>query len=108
MDYKLPKEFAQKGVEALRTTKETQGGGGYFNRQKNSYCAIGIMLKANGFFTDAENYKKFLNYEDVNTPFVDNGGYIRLWSIIVNLNDNDKKSFKEIADWIEENVEFVD
>lgn len=103
--YKLPKEFAEKWVDALRSRRYNQRQGSYYSKYDKCYCAMGVGLKQIKFKFNA-------NETPDNSPFckwTDDGScHTYLWHAIVKLNDTDKKTFTEIADWIEANVEFVE
>lgn len=125
--YQLPKEFAEKWIEALRNGQYKQG------RDKLAiidnddddeicYCCLGVACKLkNVSDKELENnveiaeLSKLDPYEEFNDLYSDllelgipiqliNGN---LPNELIRLNDNEKKSFIEIADWIEQNVEFI-
>ena len=43
--YKLPKEFATKWLEALRSGNYKQGMGLLYNEDTGSYCCLGVVCK---------------------------------------------------------------
>lgn len=108
--FQLPKEFATKWVEALRS-------GGYkqaksYLKAKEGYCCLGIACKIQGI-SDLDifgrSYPKNivvpLNDKIPNILLGDADG--RNFLGIVSLMNDNGKTFKEIADWIERNVEFI-
>jgi hypothetical protein len=104
--YQLPKEFATKWVAALRSGEYKQTGGVYYNPQNNCYCSMGVGLVAN----EIEINKKGDSTINDDNPFLECmplTGDGTLWFAIYNLNDHEQKSFPEIADWIEANVDFI-
>ena len=136
--YKLPREFAEKWVAALRSEEYIQGKGflctirhaGGEEVYDITYCCIGVggaicgisdeIMNSQGVFT-TEFFTKH-DLEKFNLPkeiVGDCGNDISkltetqsaFLTELVNMNDGengvDKKTFLEIADWIEENCEFV-
>lgn len=106
--YQLPREFATKWINELRNVNHTQIRGVLRRYESNGYCycATGLGYLANGF-EFANNTEIFINNEatsafDYNLPIPN-----KLFHAIINLNDGDRKTFAEIADFIEENVEFI-
>ncbi len=109
-EYKLPKEFATKWVEALRSGEYKQG----VSDLKSSlgYCCLGIACKIQGI-SDKEMFGKAYPKDitqrlHANIPPMLLEGAVTLKLIVTLAKMNDGgTSFPEIADWIEENVEFV-
>ncbi len=119
-EFKLEKEFAQKWVDALKSGKYPQGEG-YLENDYGQYCCLGVACRMNHpkvdlrhkFFIDASKDSKknkeyitkslersmpaLLRGVDVDQSFVQK---------VSKMND-DGYSFDEIADWIENNVEFI-
>lgn len=98
--YKLPKEFAEKWVEALRSGEYKKFQYGY--ERDGCYCAVGLAYKVNG-------YKFLTNGHLINekqNDFIYNN-HIDIWKNVTKLNDIEGKSFSEIADWLCANVEFT-
>jgi len=116
-DYQLPKEFATKWVAALRSNKYEQGN--YKLKCENQYCCLGVACDIVGFaqdFGDAQ-YIGGLNvtygFKEELTPILDlipvqlQGGQENgLVDKLTSMNDSGQ-SFFDIADWIEDNVDFV-
>lgn len=94
--FKLPKEFAEKWVAALRSGEYKQSYEDYEN--DGCYCTAGVGYEVNGYQPKGD---KLLNFPDKD-PLTG-----KLFHEIVTMNDEQKLPFAEIADWIEENVEFV-
>lgn len=117
--YRLPKEFGNKWLEALRSGKYEQTSEVLMaiNEDNNnkSYCCLGVaceiaghsrLLKREGHVgyphmitsksgrNNLRNVPKELKDKDSELP-----------NIVANLND-EGKSFKQIALWIERNVTF--
>lgn len=116
--YKLPKEFAEKWVAELRTTKRIQGKTGLL--AEDGYCCLGIAC-----MTVGATPKMLKHYDETviekdgplnlgRRKFFDRipeilKGSIRQSKLVeelVLMNDSGTP-FKEIADWVEQNVEFV-
>lgn len=105
--YQLPKEFASKWVEALRCG-EYQQTTGVLKDYVNGicHCGNGVGYEANGYEIVKEasimfNGKVASGFES-GLPIP-----LELFEAVVDMNDTKRKSFDEIADWIEENVEFI-
>lgn len=103
--YKLPKEFAEKWVAALRSGGYGQdiGERQLYVPKTDCYCADGVYAKVNGYeFNEAGTsaYHPLFKaiYRDEMYP---------LMKDVYTLNDDERMSFPEIADWITENVEFT-
>lgn len=82
-------------------------------KNNEGYCAFGIGLLSYGYKFDNNNDlsldgNKGFSYDNLlqdNFREFDKG--VSLWSRVTDLNDNLKKSFKEIAEILEKDVEFV-
>lgn len=121
-NFKLPKEFTTKWLEALRSGKYKQGIGFLYNKETDCYCPIGIAGKLCEIDLDTLNLKRIFdlipsNRTDtvkVNDLFPKELAYYNdfdhneLPVTIASFNDGRFKqkqlSFPEIADWIEANV----
>jgi len=114
-EYQLPKEFATKWVEALRSGKYSQSP--YQLHSKSGYCCLGVACSISGYedLGEAQFISKTgihpLREKDIGLlnviPVALQGGTSNdLVEFLTDMNDTGK-SFPEIADWIEENVEFV-
>ncbi len=109
--YSLPREFAEKWVEALKS-------GGYEQTQRvlrerrldgsYCYCGNGLAYEANGYefanntqiICNGKNYSGFVSHGIL--PIKET-----LFDEVINLNDNRNLSFAQLADWITENVNFI-
>lgn len=94
--YQLPKEFAEKWVKALRSGEHKQIKGSYI--KDGCYCAMGL-----GFMISGAVVGEIKLYGAGKTPLK----MFDIKSNIISLNDEKGKSFPEIADWIEANIEFI-
>lgn len=100
-EFKIPIELGKKWVSELRSGNYNQITGTLHILKTNCYCADGIYAKVCGYEFDKFGSDAYLNGESV---YSDNTG---LMLAVYRLNDTHKYTFSEIADWIEENVEFV-
>lgn len=89
----ITKKQKKLWLAALRSGKYEQGFGDFRGDDLNShntYCALGLLQKVckkgEGYFPKSWN-----NIEEFTT--------------IVIMNDNELKSFKYIANWVEKNIE---
>jgi hypothetical protein len=107
--YQLPAAFATKWVEALRSGEYNQGQ----SRLKagvNSYCCLGVACVMQGATKrQLSTYGYIPKLSKINVPKELKGqaserGIVKA---LTTMNDAGK-SFPEIADWITENVEFVE
>jgi len=111
-EYQLPKEFATKWVEALRSGEYKQGKSQL--KSKKGYCCLGVACKMEGqrIFKDKEwidpELSNGLNKYPKHIPslLIGSAADNSFVHEVSDMNDNGK-TFNEIADWIEENVEFV-
>lgn len=109
--YKMDPELKSKWVEALRSGEYRQGRKSHLKDEFGGYCCIGVLGKISGISDDdmiksysiLENHdpEKYVEYCDSQGEELD----ATLWG----MNDgvaplNRRKSFVEIADWIEENL----
>lgn len=125
--YQLPCEFGEKWVAALRSGDFEQGRGALIRGGIGNYrfCCIAVGAKVCGA-EDAELFRPngmsaalltFRNTQEApimrseilaKIPNAIIGGtHNELVAELANMNDRDNKSFPQIADWIEQNVEFV-
>lgn len=80
-----------KWVEALRSGKYEQGPHKLHNKDNNTYCCLGVLCVLAGKEPDAEEYKWLDRITNNYGPFV-------------RMNDDEGKSFLEIAAHIEANI----
>jgi len=99
--YRLPREFAEKWVAALRSGEYKQSTKNLYNDA--GYCCLGVACKIEGISDDAMFGVVYPNIKWVPEHLQ----YNNLQIECANLNDQQHKSFPEIADWIEQNCEFV-
>lgn len=102
----------QKFVDALRSEKYIQGRLQLYNEDLDSYCCLGVanvvcgLKEENEIFLDNTYEKLGLRsrygsfHKDI---FIRTDKYISL----LQMNDEGKLTFKEIADFIEQNPEVV-
>src|SRR5579863_6705138 len=99
--YTLPKKLGINWVNKLRTTTIKQITGSYYSKSKNGYCSLGIYYLANGLDPRKRDDSPPSKYEEM-------GEFINpIYWKIVELNDKRFLTFRQIADWVEENVEFI-
>ena len=104
----LPQEFRKKWINALESKKYQQTTEVLCDEY--GFCAIGVALIAAGNvpidrIKDVSNINKDL-INDYNLPFISDCDEIL--DCIIELNDTEKNTFEEIADWIEDNVDSID
>lgn len=124
--FKFPKKEGVKWLEALRSGEYEQGTG-YLNNSKK-YCCLGVLGKVCGLTDEELEKKHWLRLYDIHVVHGENENpYFEKEEELINIpkevigrdydnelvNElsfkNDKKiPFTEIADWIEENVEFYE
>ena len=104
-EYKLPKEFAEKWVSALRSGEYKQSKS--YLKSDFGYCCLGVGCKLKGH-EDFELFgKPYPSVKMLSEVFQYSEHYqLNMYAYLASLNDSGK-SFEEIADWIEKNVEFV-
>lgn len=107
--FRLPKEFAEKWIAALRSGEYKKGTGQLRSGRKGKYeyCCLGVagvlcrvpddVLEVDGYF---HNTKKKTMPQVPKELFGHD-----LSEKLVHLNDKKGKTFKSIAKWIEQNVE---
>lgn len=112
-EYQLEKAFAEKWIKALRSGKFKQGNDYLFEKVTDSYCCLGVACKItmpganinHTPFIDAIRVANKL-YNKIPKLLRGNAKENKFVAEVSGMNDNGI-SFNEIADWIEENVEFV-
>lgn len=103
--YRLPKEFADKWLAALRSEEYKQGKENLF--MDGCYCCLGIAGRLCGYTENELDRSGLLtvgSFPNVPPELYDGEGFDHLHGKLVIMNDNGKP-FPEIADWIEQNVE---
>lgn len=106
LDAKLPKDFKDKWVTALRSGKYKQTDAVIHNSLTDSYCCLGVACRIAYPERDLREYSVITEGEFDLVPVVIQGQSID--NIVVrhltSMNDTEKKTFAEIADWIEGNL----
>lgn len=126
-EFKLPKAFAEKWIADLRSGKYKQTEGALYNEFGNGFCCLGVACITAGYeikdlktpvgdfatmitvYSEEEGNKLYDLEKDLpNVPEELKGkaSANRLAFTLSKLNDKANYSFNEIADWLEENVEF--
>lgn len=104
----MTKEIKAKFLEALRSGDYKQHTGQLRDWNSNKYCCLGIYCLVRGLqisddgrqvVGNEEDKYPLLNYDPLNEEL----GQENVRQMYV-LNDREKKSFAEIADWVEENI----
>ena len=125
MKYKLPKEFATRWLEALRSGDYKQAEGLLYDKKEGGYCCLGVACHMeygsnyylkNSFGSYAaviakdENDPGSIKFDLKKIPKELKGDVLdnELVYQLTKMNDNEGFYFKDIADWIEENVELYD
>ena len=123
----MNKKVKKLWLKALRSGEYEQGRE-YLVTTSNTYdkfCCLGVLCdiyarthKSSKGFTEGPWDRKTLNFEDASfikgtcmNSTIQENSKVGIWSDIgpycdelTYMNDEDKKSFLEIADWIEENL----
>lgn len=115
--YKLPKDFTERWIKALRSGEYTQGT--HYLARKTivgcEYCCIGVAGLVAGVKTEIMERKNLFgsgNYNDIQRKSIPEElrtkrkGVDQLPVKLSQMNDHGK-TFPEIADWIEQNVELI-
>jgi hypothetical protein len=117
-EFRLPRRFAEKWLEALRSGKYNQAKETLYDKQSNSYCCLGLACRLEyplRFLESREGYAETicksddghglkLNLHKIPKELRGRARDNDLVGELTGLND-DGFSFGYIADWIEENVE---
>lgn len=112
--FKLPKEFTEKWVKALRSGDYKQCTGKMYKRE-HGYCCLGVAMSINGV-PDSKMDNKGVPVNKTNGVFMTKtksiprelygtAGNNELLHEFTKMNDTNKNTFDEIADWIEDNIE---
>lgn len=104
----LTKEQKQNWVDALRSGKYEQGTSS-LRTDLGGYCCLGVFCMTENFPLH-ENGQTIKGHENDTYTFLDSllgigKDHITHSNILVNMNDDKRKSFAEIADYIEQNIE---
>lgn len=103
MDPKLKAEW----VAALRSGKYQQTSG--ILESNGNYCCLGVLCRVAGkpIHTDPDAPLRCDSYHDFIKPLLGDGTYDTFDGItgaLIIKNDNDKLTFPQIADWVEQNL----
>jgi hypothetical protein len=106
---KLPTEFKSKWIAALRSGEYKQATGELYDEINGGFCCIGVAGHICGIPTEELKLLGVFEYGNklsLNVPneIVGEGVENKIVGILTDMNDNDKKSFAEIADYIEANL----
>jgi hypothetical protein len=108
--YKLPKEFAEKWIAALRSGEYKQGHS-MLARQLvggTCYCCLGIACVVSGYEYDAIVGSWWIEADRhplAPKEITGDGGDNELVHNLHKMNDQYNSTFPEIAEWIEANCE---
>lgn len=108
---KLPEEFKQNWVAALRSGKYKQGKQRLYNQQTDTYCCLGVaahmceslpsIFYNNAIIPSTSNQNSTGEILKIPVELSDDEFLQRcLWT----MNDEQEKSFEEIADYIEKEL----
>lgn len=97
---KLDPVFKQAWIAALRSGDYAKGIGAMYHNGK--YCCLGVACRVMGVPLLYDSLGLFLPKKAPNEVW----GTLpnEVWGILMNMNDLEKKSFDEIADFIEEEL----
>jgi hypothetical protein len=117
-EYRLPKEFAEKWIIALRSGKYAQAEGTLYDPEKNGFCCLGVACAMNYPLYRLKNrYGEFAiiinkSHADLQVDLKKIPRELKgialnneLVEVLTRMND-DGYPFDTIADWLEKNVEF--
>lgn len=98
-------ELKAKWIATLRNgeCRQTTGTLRFDEKGEESFCCLGVLCEVVGVPRQGAGYSfKGFGYENIGLPksILDHATQSKL----VKLNDQEMKSFAEIADWIEENI----
>lgn len=121
--YSLPRDFATKWVTALRSGEHKQGKH-YLGNCEDGYCCLAVSALTVGakdnMFQIGDLKATYLNnnieyrqtcivpevYDKI-PHILKSNKFDSLPDVLAKMNDSGNYTFPQIADWIEENVEFV-
>lgn len=108
---KLPKSFKEKWVKALRSGRYEQGFEGSLCETPPSgnnvtYCCLGVACSVGGMKVVSDNgtIRKFSEKRATPKLLHGNTEENHLVKKLVEMNDDNKFSFKQIANWIQKNL----
>lgn len=106
---KLPEDFKKKWVAALRSGEYKQGRDKLHNAINNTFCCLGVACHIAGITDDEISDYCYTNLLAKANPdrlpafFQNTVIESPAWNLAA-MNDGGRKSFLEIADYIEENL----
>lgn len=103
-DNKLPVVFKRNWIKALKSGKYKQGKSYLFDRDKNTYCCLGVaavVCEIGKKHINENNWLRLEKHKRVPKNLSTNG---ELQAELAKINDNGKHSFKQIADLIKKNL----
>jgi hypothetical protein len=95
----LTEDVKQRWMKDLRSGEFQQGFGQLYNHSYRSYCCLGVLCKDN-----LAKYHAGCNLEDYVQLREDYELKSEEVNRLVSMNDSKKKTFPEIADWIDLNI----
>lgn len=107
---KLPPAFKKKWLEALRSGryKQVTCALADFNENKWEYCVLGVAAKIAGYKPSSFEANGTLDHDMKKIPAVirdnANGGTPEIASTLMSMNDDEEKTFTQIADYIEKEL----
>jgi len=99
---KLNKEDKKQWLVALRSGKFKQGTS-VLKDKSNNYCCLGVFCKIKDRLGKVNQYDTY-NISGFDPTLPSNMISTDTQDKLISLNDSERKSFKEIADWIENNL----
>lgn len=121
-NFKLERNFKRRWVAALRSGKYKQTIWLLFDSENNGFCCLGVMCALRGAKLDEldqvglpgelPNFNELFNIDSEHTEFFSEAGG-RAWQVpycgemvyLSELNDDQRLSFKQIANIIERSVD---
>ena len=104
----MRRELRDKWVKALRSGEYKQGRLRLRDIKTNSYCCLGVLCMVD----KAEIRDQDRDGEELSAKYLkDLNWEVETMSILTSINDGigqNPRSFLEIADWIEKNIEVTD
>lgn len=107
---KLPVEFKTAWTKALKSGDFTQGINNLYNRTNDSYCCLGVACIVAGIDKRVidlcgtiGNSETFLDIDLSGVPMYIKGSN-PLVRYLTKMNDIQRRTFDEIADWIDQNL----
>ena len=111
---KLPKKIKAKWLKALRSGTYIQGKYTMYNPATAGFCCLGVLQHCtSGGKVEISTIDPDMFSSCPSSEFFASIGAIGAYSSseeadLITMNDDDGKSFKAIANWIEKNIETTD